>query len=234
MREPQVRTKMLADDPWEVYTWEGLRRLDYSNVYRFSMPYNYTPRRDESVMAMSEREGRSVQEIVYDLLLEDDGMGFLYMPLSNFVSGDLSVCEEMLANPNSIMGLGDGGAHLGFLLDSGFPTWLLNYWVKERERFSLAEGVRRLTSDTADAIGLTDRGRLAVGLRADINVIDMDELGFGPIYVNYDLPSGGKRLLQRGLGYDATVVDGTITYRHGDDTGARPGRLVRSSAGFGA
>jgi N-acyl-D-aspartate/D-glutamate deacylase len=228
MRDSEVRQRMLTDDPMEFNTWKLLERIPHSGMFRCGTPPNYVPDKADSVAAIAQREGREPGEVIYDMLLEDDGMGFIYVPFANFVSGDLSACGEMLDNRNTLMGLGDGGAHSGFLLDAGFPTWLLRYWVKEKGRFSLAEGVRRLTSDPADAIGLTDRGRIEVGLRADINVIDMDRLGFGAPYVERDLPANGKRLLQRGEGYEATIVAGTVTYRNGNDTGARPGTLVRS------
>jgi N-acyl-D-aspartate/D-glutamate deacylase len=133
----------------------------------------------------------------------------------------------MLADRNAIMGLGDGGAHVGFISDAGFPTWLLKYWGKDRERFELPEIIRRLTTDTAGAAGLSDRGRIATGLKADMNVIDYDAIGYDRPYVTYDLPAGGRRLLQKARGYEATVVSGAVTYRNGEATGALPGVLVR-------
>jgi N-acyl-D-aspartate/D-glutamate deacylase len=228
MRDPDVRAQILADDPTEFSTFPLMQRIPYTNMFRFGDPPNYTPSAQDSLDAIARRQRRTPAEVAYDVLLERDGMGFIFVPFANYASGDLSVCEEMLANPNTIMGLGDGGAHVGFILDAGFPTWLLTHWVREKQRFPLAEGIRRLTSDTADCIGLSDRGRIAVGLRADLNVIDFDRLDFGSVFVGYDLPAGGKRLLQRASGYDATVVAGRVTQRDGEDTGERPGRLVRS------
>jgi N-acyl-D-aspartate/D-glutamate deacylase len=130
----------------------------------------------------------------------------------------------MLADRNAIMGLGDGGAHVGFILDAGFPTWLL---TRKRGRFAVEELVRRLTGDTAGAGGLGDRGVIAVSKKADLNVINDDRLAFGRPYETYDLPAGGKRLLQKANGYDATIVSGVVTYRDGVATGALPGRLVK-------
>lgn len=228
MKDPEVRSRILGDDPTEFSTFPFLAKIPYTNMFRFGSPPNYTPSRADSLAALAEREGRTPPEIAYDVMLENDGMGFIYVPFTNYVAGDLSVCETMLSNSNTIMGLGDGGAHVGFILDAGFPTWLLTYWVRERGVLTMAEAVRRLTSDTADEVGLTDRGRLEIGLRADINIIDPDRLGFDDPGVAYDLPDGGKRLLQRGVGYVATIVAGQVTYRDGVDTGARPGRLVRS------
>ena len=171
MRRPEIRAQMLADDPMEFSTFALLSRMSRANMFRLGSPPVYTPKADASLTAIAAREGRSEAEVAYDTLLEDDGMGFIFIPFLNYFGDDpsqLKVCEAMLANPNTIMGLGDGGAHVGFILDAGFPTFLLTYWVKERQRFELAEAVRRLTSDTADAIGLSDRGRVQVGLKAEI------------------------------------------------------------------
>ncbi len=176
---------------------------------------------------MAEREGRTAPEVAYDILLEDEGTSFIYTPISNYPSFDLSGVEVMLSNKNAIMGLSDGGAHVGFILDAGYPTWLLTYWGRQRDRWPVEELVRRLTSDTAHAAGLMDRGVLAAGMKADINVIDYDRLSFGRPYVAYDLPAGGKRLLQKASGYEMTLVSGRITYRNGDATGDLPGRVLR-------
>lgn len=228
MRDPAFRQSMLSDDPMEFNTWQFLPRIPYSNMFRLGSPPNYTPRREESLESIAKAEGRSPQEVLYDVLIENDGLGMIYVPFSNYATGDLSVSGEMLANPNTVMGLSDGGAHLGFIIDAGFPTWLLTYWVRDQGLLSLPEGIRRLTSDTAGIIGLTDRGRIATGLRADINIIDFDRLQSLAPEVSYDLPEGGKRLVQRSTGYDVTMVAGEVTYRAGQDTGARPGRLVRA------
>ena len=228
MRDPAVRSAILSEDRMEFSTFPFLNRILYTDMFRFGTPPNYTPSAEDSIEAIARREGRSAPEVAYDVMLENDGMGFIYVPFTNYASGDLSVVEEMLGNRNTIMGLGDGGAHVGFILDAGFQTWMLTYWVRERNFLSIAEAVRRMTSDTADEMGLVDRGRIRVGLRADINVINLERLDFGSPYVAYDLPDGGKRLLQKAVGYDATLVAGQVTYRDGVDTGARPGRLVRS------
>ena len=229
MRNPEFRAQVLSEDPMEFSTFRFLARMSYKGMFRFGSPPNYTPKDEDSIQAIADREGRTAPEVAYDTLLENEGMGFIYVPFANYIDRNLDACEEMLANPNTIMGLGDGGAHVGFILDAGFPTWLLSYWVKERGSFELAEAVRRLTTDTAGVIGLNDRGRIGTGLRADINVIDFDRIGFGAPYVAYDLPTGGKRLLQRGDGYEVTMVAGEVTYRDGEATGAKPGRLVRAA-----
>jgi N-acyl-D-aspartate/D-glutamate deacylase len=227
MQDPLVRAQILAEDPIAGSTFPLIRRLSYGQMFRFGDPPNYVPKAVDSVAAIAAREGRTAPEVAYDILIENGGRNFLYTPITNYHGYDLSASEAMLADPNAIMGLGDGGAHVGFILDAGFSTWLLTYWGRERERFPVEELVRRLTSDTARAAGLGDRGVIAVGKKADLNVIDYERLAFGRPYVAYDLPAGGKRLLQKADGYAATVVSGVITYRDGAATGALPGRLVK-------
>jgi N-acyl-D-aspartate/D-glutamate deacylase len=227
MRDPAFRQRVLTDDPVTGSTFPLFQRLSYTQMFRFGNPPNYHPKGEDSIAAMAAREGRSAPEVAYDILIEDGGRDFIYAPLVNYVNYDLSTSEAMLADRNAIMGLGDGGAHVGFISDAGFPTWLLTYWGKERERFGLPDLIRRLTSDTAGAAGLNDRGRIAAGLKADLNVIDYDRIAYERPYVTYDLPAGGRRLLQKARGYAATVVSGAVTYRDGEATGALPGLLVR-------
>lgn len=227
MRDPAFRRQLLSEDPVAGSTFPLIHRIGYAHMFRFGTPPNYSPQREDSIAAIAGREGRTAPEVAYDMLLEDDGRSFIYTPLVNYVSYDMSTPEAMLADKNAIMGLGDGGAHVGFILDAGFPTWMLSYWGRERGRWALPEIVRRLTSDTAGAAGLGDRGVIAAGQKADLNVIDYDRVSFGRPYVTFDLPAGGRRLLQKAEGYDATVVSGTVTYRGGEATGALPGQLVR-------
>ncbi|MEM7025915.1 MAG: amidohydrolase family protein, partial [Pseudomonadota bacterium] len=227
MQDPEARRRILSEDPIAGSTFPLIQRLMWTQMFRFGNPPNYLPKREDSVAAIAEREGRLAPEVAYDILIEDGGRGFIYAPLVNYANFDLSAPEAMLADRNAIMGLGDGGAHVGFILDAGYPTWLMTHWARERGRFPLTEVVRRLTSDTAEAAGLGDRGVLAPGKKADINVIDYDGLTFGRPYVTFDLPAGGRRLLQRSDGYEATIVSGAITYRQGEATGALPGRMVK-------
>ncbi|MDX2159048.1 MAG: amidohydrolase family protein [Hyphomicrobiaceae bacterium] len=227
MQDPEVRRKILSEDPIAGSTFPLIRRLSFAQMFRFGNPPNYLPKADQSVAAIAAREGRSAAEVAYDMLIEDGGRGFLYTPIVNYAGYDLTAPETMLADRNAIVGLSDGGAHVGFILDAGIPTWLLNYWGRETGRFPVQELIRRLTSDTARAAGLNDRGIVAEGLKADLNVIDYERLRFGRPYVAYDLPAGGKRLLQKAEGYDATIVSGRITYRGGTATGALPGRVVK-------
>ncbi len=227
MRDPAVRAQMLSEDPRKGSTFPLFHRLQFEHMFRFGNPPNYEPRREDSLAAIAAREGRTPQEVAYDALLEDDGNAFIYTPLGNYASYDLSVSETTLDDRNAIMGLGDGGAHVAFILDAGYQTWLLTHWGRQKKRWSMPELVRRLTSDTAQAAGLFDRGVLAAGRKADVNVIDWDRLGCDKPFVAHDLPAGGRRLLQKVHGYEATIVSGQITFREGEATGHLPGRLVR-------
>jgi N-acyl-D-aspartate/D-glutamate deacylase len=154
------------------------------------------------------------------------------MPAVNFAEGTLEPAREMLQHPNTLYALGDGGAHLGFLCDASLPTYMLQYWSRDRvkgPRIELPEVIHRLTQRNADAIGLKDRGVLKVGTKADINVIDLERVNLHSPRVVFDLPAGGRRVTQDSEGYDATIVSGVVIQRNGKDTGARPGRLVRGA-----
>jgi len=167
---------------------------------------------------------------MYDLMLESGGTAMLMLPFFNYVEGNHDTIYEMLSHPAAISGLSDGGAHCGLICDASLPTFLLSHWARDRHRgpkFALEYLVRKQTLDTATLFGLTDRGVLAVGKKADVNVIDFDALGLGVPKMAYDLPAGGRRLIQGAAGYDATVVSGVVTRRYGVDTGARPGKLLR-------
>jgi len=227
MRDPEVRRKILSEDPIAGSTFPLIKRLSYDQMFRFGNPPNYLPKGEDAISAVARREGRTAPEVAYDILIEDGGRNFIYTPIVNYANYQLTAPEALLKNRNAIMGLSDGGAHVGFILDAGYPTWLFTYWGKQRNLLPVEEVVRRLTSDTAAAAGLGDRGLIGIGKKADLNVIDHDRLAFGRPYVAYDLPAGGKRLLQKADGYDATIVSGTVTYRNGEATGALPGRMVK-------
>jgi N-acyl-D-aspartate/D-glutamate deacylase len=227
MADPAIRAKILSEDPRKDSTFPLFHRLDFSFMFRFGNPPNYQPKKVDSIEAIAARENRPPAELAYDILIEDDGANFIYTPLGNYAYGDLSMPETVLDNRNTIMGLGDGGAHVAFILDAGYQTWLLSHWGRDQKRWDVAELIRRLTSDTAQAAGLHDRGILRPGLKADVNVIDWEKLGAGSPYVVNDLPAGGKRLLQKVSGYDATIVSGRVTFRDGQATGTLPGKLVR-------
>jgi len=227
MSTPEIRAKILSDDPVTGSTFPLFHRMSYNKMFRFGHPANYEPKREDSITAIAEREGRTPQEVAYDIMLEDGGRDFIYCPLVNYVDYDLSASEAMLDNRNTIMGIGDGGAHVGFIIDAGFPTWLLAHWGRKKQRWTPQELIRRLTSDTAGAAGLHDRGKVAVGKKGDLNILDWEKIAFGRPYVTFDLPAGGRRLLQKADGYDTTIVSGQVTYRNGEPTGALPGKMVR-------
>jgi N-acyl-D-aspartate/D-glutamate deacylase len=194
-------------------------------------PPDYEPDPDGSVSAVAEREGRAPAEVAYDLMLENDGRGLLYLPTLNFAGGSLDSVRGQLAHPASVAGLSDGGAHVGTICDVSFPTTLLQWWGRDRPtgRLPVELLVNKQTRATAAAVGLLDRGLLAPGYRADINVIDFDRLILHPPEIHHDLPAGGRRLLQRADGYRHTFVAGTEIRSDGESTGATPGRLVRGA-----
>ena len=229
LRDPEVRARILADTPGKTEVALARRLGNFPAIFPLGDPPNYEPPRESSLAAMAEREGRPAAEIAYDLLLEDEGRNFLYTPFANYLDFDLEACREMMDNPGTVMGLGDGGAHVGIIADASFPTTLLSHWGRDRAsgRFDLGWLVRRQTMDTAHTVGLLDRGVVAPGLKADLNVIDFDHLMAERPRIAFDLPTGGKRLLQGARGYDATIVSGKVIYRHGAATDALPGRLVR-------
>jgi N-acyl-D-aspartate/D-glutamate deacylase len=233
MRDPALRARILSEDPYEGSTFPLIRRIGYERMFQFRDPPDYAPPREVSIAAIAAREGRSAPEVAYDMLLADEGRSFIFTALTNYADYTLAPSAECLRHPNAIVGLSDGGAHVGFISDGSFPTFLLSYWGRDGGAegiFPLPELVRRLTSDTARAAGLHDRGVVKPGMRADLNVIDFDALALERPTVVADLPAGGRRLLQRARGYVATVQSGVVTYRDGMATGALPGRLVRTAA----
>ncbi|NOG69495.1 amidohydrolase family protein [Roseicella sp. DB1501] len=228
MREPETRARILSEDRFAGSNFPLLARLSFERMFPFGDPPNYTPSKESSIAAQAAREGRRPEEVAYDMLLADDGNSFIFCALTNYADYTLDASAELLRHPNTIIGLSDGGAHVGFISDGSFPSFVLAYWGKQRG-LPVEELIRRQTSDTARAAGLPDRGLLKPGLRADINVIDWDALALERPGMLFDLPGGGRRLMQKARGYDATIVAGAVTYRHGEATGALPGRLVRSA-----
>jgi N-acyl-D-aspartate/D-glutamate deacylase len=206
----------------------GLLRA-FGRMFELGDPPDYEPDPSASIAARAAREGRDPLEIAYDLLLEDGGRAMLYLPMLNWADGNLDATGEMLTHPDTVVGLGDGGAHVGTICDASFPTTLLAWWGRDRPRgrHDVADLVRRHTSAPAAAVGLGDRGVLAPGYRADVNVIDFERLTARRPEMVFDLPAGGKRLVQRADGYVATIVAGEVTYEEGTAVGPLPGRLVR-------
>lgn len=228
MRKDEIKNKILSEDPIKGSTFPLINRIGYTQMYRFGSPPNYNPKPEESIEAMAKEKGVTAAELAYDILIENDGNNFIYAPLVNYADHTFGVCKKMLDDKNAIMGLGDGGAHVGFILDAGYPTWLISYWSVKKKAYSMEETVRRLTSDTANAAGLNDRGLLKVGLKADINIIDWENVGSSDPFMTQDLPAGGKRLMQHTQGYVTTIVSGKVTYKNGEFTKERPGTVVKS------
>jgi N-acyl-D-aspartate/D-glutamate deacylase len=188
---------------------------------------DYAPPQEDSFAARAARSGRPAEELIYDWLLEDEGASLIYLPLYNYTANDLSVCAEMLRHPLTLHGLADGGAHVGTICDGSASTYLLARWARDDRAIALGDAVAMLSSRPAAAVGLSDRGRIAPGFKADINVIDLDRLAIARPSIAHDLPAGGRRFVQGATGYRATIVSGEITRRDDRPTGALPGRLVR-------
>jgi N-acyl-D-aspartate/D-glutamate deacylase len=231
MRDPEVRSRILAepngefDHPLASSVYET-----FSNMLPVRQPMDWEPTPADTMAAIAEREGRAAQEVVYDFLTEGDGRNLVMFPFTNYFHFSLDDVHDMLEHPASVWGLGDGGAHCGAAVDASGPTLMLTHWVRDRvrgPRIDLPTAVRWMTSDTADLYGLHDRGRLVPGHRADLNIIDHERLQVGQPEMVFDLPAGGRRLMQRANGYVATVVAGEVTLRDDTPTGALPGQLIR-------
>ena len=230
LRQPDMKNQILSETIEDRSLERRISRWD--RIFPLNDPPNYEPLPADSIAAIAARVGRKPDDLAYDLLLENDGKTILYRPLSNYTEGNLNAVHDMLAHPATIVGLGDGGAHVGMLCDSSAITTMLTHWTRDRTvgaRFDLPWAVRRVTHDSAEAIGLHDRGVVKQGYKADLNVIDYDRLSLHTPQVVYDLPSGGRRLIQKAAGYEATIVSGVPVYREGEATGALPGRLVRGA-----
>jgi N-acyl-D-aspartate/D-glutamate deacylase len=233
LRQPEVRAAIVRETPTS--TDDPLFfRPNYDKMYLLGDPPDYEQPPENALGPQARRKGCRPEELAYDAMLSDGGRGMLYVPFLNYVDGNLDAVHEMLRDPHSVPGLSDGGAHCGIICDASFPTYLLTHWTRDRkrgEKLSIPFVVAAQSRKTALSVGLRDRGVIAAGYKADINVIDYDRLHLHPPKVHYDLPVGGRRLLQQVDGYDATIVSGVVTRRDGSATGARPGRLVRGARG---
>ena len=236
LADPGVRAAILAEadlPPQPVPLFDSLFAFiqhSADSIYAIGDPPDYEPTPDQTVGAIARNRGEDPLATMYDLMLESAGTAMLMLPFFNYVEGNHDAIHEMMTHPAAVSGLSDGGAHCGLICDASYPTFLLTHWARDRKRgprFPLEYVVRKQTLDTASLFGLNDRGVLAVGKKADVNVIDLDALTLEVPRMAYDLPAGGRRLIQGASGYDATVVSGVITRRHGLDTGARPGTLLR-------
>jgi N-acyl-D-aspartate/D-glutamate deacylase len=242
MAQPEIRAAILSEDSPLIRAAIGTSPSDASlatslgsgsllwRIFPLGERPNYEPDREQSVAGMAEAAGVSALEMMYDLLLRDAGQELFYQPLGGYVTYNFDFFRKNMQHPNVLFGLSDGGAHCGVIADAGMPTFILTYWGRDRtkgEQFPLEFLVRKLTSDTAQAYGLNDRGQLKPGLLADVNIIDFETLKlFRPEAIN-DLPAGGRRLVQRTEGYRFTIKSGQVTFEDGVHTGALPGGLVR-------
>ena len=232
LRDPQLRARLIAEQPEDPQPFFVSIVKQTDNLYPLGDPPNYNPSVDDSIAARARRAGVDPLELIYDTLLEHDGNQLLYCPMGNCEGGRFDSVIELLREDHTILGLGDGGAHYGMICDASLPTFMLTHWVRDAapgQGFSLSRAVRSLTHDPARAMGLDDRGVIAVGYKADLNVISLDRLHLHAPRSVRDLPAGGRRLSQRADGYDATLVAGVVTYRNGEATGRLPGRLVRGA-----
>jgi N-acyl-D-aspartate/D-glutamate deacylase len=233
LRDPDTKRRILSETSGPAPDHDPFSGLfDYAPERLFPIDErpDYEPGPDASLATLARKRDREPFDLLYDLILEQDGRALLLYPVANYHAGDDSDVREMIDQPSSLLGLADGGAHSGLLCDASIQTYLLTHWTRDRSRgprFPIERIVHKLTAETADVFGLTDRGRLRPGLRADLNVIDRDALAVEPPRIVHDLPAGGRRIVQGAQGYLATFVGGTATRESGVDTGARPGGLAR-------
>ena len=231
LRDPAMKAKLLAEQP----TYRNPQMLAFmrnaSNMFVLGDPPNYTPPAEQRLDARAARLGITPLELAYDLLVGGDGRTILFHPGANYTDCSDANMASMLRHEHTVMALGDGGAHYGLICDASYTTHALTYWTRDRkgERWPLPWAIRQLTDVPARTVGLGDRGRLQVGYKADLNVIDLDRLKVSAPHPVHNLPGGGRRLEQKAEGYVATIVSGEVTYRDGNFTGARPGRLVRGA-----
>lgn len=238
MRKPEIKQAILSEtnvapDPTNLF--DGMTDIVEAmphKLYAIGDPPNYEPEDDCNVAAIAKKDSVDPMSVAYDFFIENEGQAMLMMPMFNYYEGNHDVIREQLTHPYAVSGLSDGGAHCGMICDASIPTFMLTHWARDRsrgEKLDLEWIVKKQTKDTAGLFGLTDRGTLEVGKKADLNVIDFDHLTLRAIKMVHDLPAGGRRLLQKAEGYDYTIVSGEVTRRDGEDTGARPGRLIRGS-----
>ena len=234
---PAWKAKLLAEPdvipPSDIAGLLQVVTQGFALHYEMGADFNYEPTAADSIAARAAAAGVSPAEYTYDLLSADGGTGFIYFPILNYADGNLDFVEGLLHRDDVVISLSDGGAHCGTICDAASPTFLLQHWVRDRTRGTIAieNAIRRQCSDTARLYGMHDRGELRPGLLADINLIDMKALKLGAPWMAFDLPAGGKRLLQKAIGYVMTIKNGEVTFRNGTMTGALPGTLVRGPQG---
>ena len=232
MKDPEIRRQLLEEEPDPTGVMgPGLLILQgWQMMFPLGDPPQYEPGPEESLAAIAEREGKQPRELAFELLMENDGKGLIYLPLLGYADGDLEAIREMMVHPRSVFSLSDGGAHCGLIADASIPTYLLTHWVRDRtrgEKIAIEDIVEQQCRKTARFYGFEDRGTLEPGMLADLNVIDFDGLHIHPPKMVYDLPAGGNRLVQKIDGYRYTIKSGQVTFEEGEPTGALPGKLLR-------
>ncbi|MBL4679904.1 MAG: amidohydrolase family protein [Pseudomonadales bacterium] len=231
LRDAELRGKIVK----EIENSEHASRrmaLNFSHMFVLDNPPDYEQPPEQSIAQLALTKNCHPIELAIDVMLMDEGKGMLYMAFLNYANGNLDPSLEMIKHPHTVMGLADGGAHVGLICDASFPTTMLTHWTRDRtrgEKLSLAFAIQCYTKDNAEVVGLYDRGVLDVGYKADINVIDYKKLNLHRPEIVFDLPAGGKRLVQQADGYSATIVSGVVTYRDGQPTDNLPGRLIRGA-----
>ncbi len=234
LKDPAFQAQVLSEQ--NVYPQSDIIGLlmmigqGWHNQFVMDDGFDYEPQADASILAQAKAAGITPDAYAYDKLMENDGSGFIYLPILNYADGNLDFLEALQAADDTVNSLSDGGAHCGTICDAASPTFMLEHWVRDRKRggrISLEQAVKRQCRDTARLYGLDDRGILAPGYLADINVIDFGNLKLLKPWLAFDLPAGGKRLLQKAEGYDYTIKGGKVTFRKGEWTGETPGSLIR-------
>ena len=233
LSDPAWKARLLAEE--SVIPPSDVQALYYAIAMGFGLQYamgdgfDYEPGQHQTIEALARVAGIPAAEYAYDLLCTNNGTGFIYFPILNYADGNLDFIEGLLNRDDTVISLSDGGAHCGTICDAASPTFLLQHWVRDRSRgrISIENAIKRQCSDTAQLYGMHDRGELRPGLLADINLIDMTALKLGAPWMAFDLPAGGKRLLQKATGYVMTIKNGEVTFCNGTMTGALPGTLVR-------
>ena len=228
LRKDEVRRAILSESIPDDPLMAMIGGQSTSHMFPLGEPPDYEPTPDKSVAAIARREGRPEEEVLYDLLLRHDGRELVLFTLGGYSHGSLDDMKEMLQHPNSALGLSDGGAHCGVICDASAPTYMLSHWARDRANgLPLEFVVKKMTRDTAHLYGLEDRGALLPGYKADLNLVDHENLNLRLPEMVHDLPAGARRLIQRADGWKATICSGEVTFEDGEHTEARPGRLIR-------
>ncbi|MHB1854290.1 MAG: N-acyl-D-amino-acid deacylase family protein [Acidimicrobiales bacterium] len=232
LSRPEVAARLVTEEPATHNPIARFLMSRWEQIFPLGDPPDYEPEPSSSVAAVAARQGRDPRQVALEWLLEREGQALLFAPLASYADGDFEAIREMISHPRTVLGLSDGGAHCGLICDASMPTYLLTHWVRDRTRgpkLALETAVHLQTGRTASVYGLDDRGVIAPGKRADLNLIDLDGMRLHAPRMAFDLPAGGRRLVQDVDGYDLTIVAGQVTFEKGRATGARPGRLVRAA-----